>query len=80
MLDDACDVLTRHQSAKVEMVTRNGEAVYMDFLLRDQNLDKFEEIKNYKRGEEWVTRSTAIEEHGTKKTAIVSKGKVKYKK
>lgn len=50
----------------------------LDFLIRDQNLDNFDKIKNYKKGEQNVTRSTAIEEYGTNKTAIVSHGKIKY--
>lgn len=79
IFEDLYEIIKKNPTSKITINSNQyGNNVNLDFLIRDQNINNFEKIKNYKRWERWVTRSTSLEEHGTKKTAVVSHGKIKY--
>jgi hypothetical protein len=75
---DLLEIIKKSPSSKIQINASNWTVKDLSFSNRDQDLESYGQLKDFKRGERGVTRMTWMEEHWTKKNAVVTTWKIKY--
>lgn len=75
---DLLEIVRKSPSSKIQVNASKWYVTDISFSNRDQDLGKYEEMKQYRRWEQWVTRTTGIEEYWPQKKAIITTWKIRY--